>query len=405
MTTQIDLLQESIFRLKNSVQTLNRPAYIEGLLAKHFCSNYMPEDHHEWQVYKNVDHWQAENASTSDQAPYMAVLGSLLAEASELGLSVQKETIQQFEKSINRLMQRKDIFQSTTSWIFQPAIVLCIALGIRTTNSEILKKWLLSILDNGSQANRATLFHKLSFTYAAALIGKTERTLFFITDMETCSLPELGLAIWLANRSIITIENLECLENAEAFLLSKLIGGGLKNSEVDFKYAIILDVVLNYITTRSHLPSDELLLSILKRFEPAMERWQHKWQIKDEYDIQSVLWLILRPYFPDIRYEETLAKLGRAAHRFDFGIPTIGTLIEVKYIRKKEDFQKIVYEVGIDSVQVKSQSQYRTIIVFAYDEVSAIENHDWARESLLHLDLVKDAIFVSSPSFLRLTNK
>jgi len=54
-----------------------------------------------------------------------------------------------------------------------------------------------------------------------------------------------------------------------------------------------------------------------------MERWKSQWLIENEYDVQSILWLLLRPYFEDLRYEENLAKLGRSGQRYDFGIPSL----------------------------------------------------------------------------------
>jgi len=57
----------------------------------------------------------------------------------------------------------------------------------------------------------------------------------------------------------------------------------------------------------------------LENFEATMRRWRWdadtlhnpiRWQITQEREIQDILWLILRSYFPDIVDEDTLPKLG-----------------------------------------------------------------------------------------------
>jgi hypothetical protein len=110
---------------------------------------------------------------------------------------------------------------------------------------------------------------------------------------------------------------------------------------------------------------------------------------------------MLCPYFEDIRYEDNLPKLGRSGHRYDLGIPSLGKLVEVKYIRKKDDFQKIINEVGIDAAQITTQVEFREFVVFVYDETCAVENYSWTHKALINLNYVKEVIIVSAPSTAR----
>lgn len=397
MTSNLDLVQEAIAALKNSLRIVNQPANMDGLLACHFCTHFLPDDG--WIVFEQPKKWMDESESSPDQAPYMSVLGCLIAH--EVGTNgTCDEAIQQFSDSLDRLKQRKNIFQSPTSWIFQPATVLGISMGIRASKSESLKQWMVSQLTEGIQFHHATLYQKLIYLYAANLLDA-------ILDFEIpknfkdYSLYELSLVIWLIKRGVVVNDKKEWLEEASSQVLSLLLTEGISDENEDFRHAVLLDVVLDYVYSRSHLPSEELLLRVLRGFEPAMERWQLKWIIEDEYHIQAILWLMLRPYFEDIRFEENLPKVGRSGHRYDLGIPSLGKLVEVKYIRKKEDFQKIVHEVGIDAVQIKSQAQFREIIVFAFDETCAVENYAWTRKAILGLDTVKEVVIVSAPSMTR----
>jgi hypothetical protein len=397
MTSNLDLVQEAIAALKNSLRVVNQPANMDGLLACHFCSHFVPDDG--WIVFEQPKKWVDESESSPDQAPYMSVLGCLIAH--QVGTNgTFDEAIQQFSDSLDRLRQRKNIFQSPTSWIFQPATVLGISMGIRASKSESLKQWMVSQLTEGIQFHHATLYQKLIYLYAANLLDAILN--FEIPkNFKDYSLYELSLVIWLIKRGVVVNDKKEWLEEASSQVLLLLLTEGIPDENEDFRHAILLDVVLDYVYSRSHLPSEEFLLRVLRGFEPAMERWQYKWIITDEYHIQAILWLMLRPYFEDIRYEENLPKVGRSGHRYDLGIPSLGKLVEVKYIRKKEDFQKIVHEVGIDAVQIKSQAQFREIIVFAFDETCAVENYAWTRKALLELDTVKEVVIVSAPSTTR----
>ena len=400
MTFHIELVQEAISNLKNCVRAINQPANMDGLIAAHFCTHYLPEETDGWIVFESPSKWIAETDISPDQAPYMSILGCLIANEVATRNTVDNGTVQKFEDSLDRLKQRKEIFQNPTSWIFQPATVLGVSIGIRAIKSEPLKQWLLALVLEGVKFHRSTLFQKLIYVYSASLLDG-QIAFDLPKDLKDYSLLELGLAIWLANRDILLVEKPNWLEEANSKVLELLLIESIFGTEDDFRYVVLLDVVLGYITTRSHLPSDELLIKVLKGFEPSMERWQYDWPIKNEYHIQAILWLMLRPYFDDIRYEENLPKLGRSGHRYDLGIPSLGKLVEVKYIRKQDDFQKIINEVGTDAAQITTQNQFREFVVFVYDSTSAVENHHWVRQNLLGFAPVKGAIIVSAPSMTK----
>jgi hypothetical protein len=79
----------------------------------------------------------------------------------------------------------------------------------------------------------------------------------------------------------------------------------------------------------------------------------------------------------------------------------LDTIVEVKFTRKKEDFQKIINEIGIDSAQLLPQTVFRNIVVFIYDSSCSVEQHDWAERTLNRITFVKVAIIVSAPSNCR----
>ncbi len=99
--------------------------------------------------------------------------------------------------------------------------------------------------------------------------------------------------------------------------------------------------------------------------------------------------------------EETLPKLGHSTYRADFGIPSLGILIEVKYVRKSSDFKEIEKQVLEDSVAyLNGITAYREIVVFIYDESASVQEHDTTASSLRGIDHISDVIIVSRPSQL-----
>ena len=102
-----------------------------------------------------------------------------------------------------------------------------------------------------------------------------------------------------------------------------------------------------------------------------------RWPVTAEREVQDILWLMLRPVFDDLVEEETLPKLGHSTYRADFGIPSLGILIEVKYVRKSSDFKEIEKQVLEDSVAyLNGVTAYKEIVVFIYDESASVQEHD-----------------------------
>jgi hypothetical protein len=148
-------------------------------------------------------------------------------------------------------------------------------------------------------------------------------------------------------------------------------------------------------------------VTILSRFEAAMRRWRCDdsmkqpilWPITAEREVQDILWLMLRPVFGDLVDEEALPRLGHSTYLADFGIPSLGILIEVKYVRERGDFKKIEKEILEDSVAyLNGVTAYKEIVVFIYDESASVQEHDTTAAALRGIDRISDVIIVSRPS-------
>jgi hypothetical protein len=121
--------------------------------------------------------------------------------------------------------------------------------------------------------------------------------------------------------------------------------------------------------------------------------------ITSEREVHNIIWIMLRPVFDDLVDEETLLKRGHSTYRADFGIPSLGLLIEVKYARKAADFKTFEKEVYEDYVAyLTGNGPYRKMTVFIYDESVSVQEHGTTRKALLDLPNMTDVIIVCRPS-------
>lgn len=144
---------------------------------------------------------------------------------------------------------------------------------------------------------------------------------------------------------------------------------------------------------------------ILKNFESAMKRWacrdKKRWSIDNEYDVQNILFLILRSYFDDLIYEEPIGKLGHVYSKVDFRIPSIGLLIEAKYARDSKDFSKIENQIKEDIINYLNVSSDDKLVIFIFDDSSSVQDHQITIKDFRKFPQIADVIIVSRPSHIK----
>jgi PKD repeat protein len=92
-------------------------------------------------------------------------------------------------------------------------------------------------------------------------------------------------------------------------------------------------------------------------------------RIGNEYDVQRILFSLIKPIFPDARTEVT-ADTGCSTVRYDIDIESCNTTIEVKCSRLTMSERTLNEEMGSDSFHY----QRKNIIFFVYDKESIISN-------------------------------
>ncbi|MDT3428724.1 hypothetical protein J2Z22_004317 [Paenibacillus forsythiae] len=91
----------------------------------------------------------------------------------------------------------------------------------------------------------------------------------------------------------------------------------------------------------------------------------------NEYDVQRMLFSLIRPIFPDARVE-IYVDGGYKSYRYDIILDAYDTIIEVKCSRPSMKERELTEQVGSDSYHYKAKYIY----FFIYDKDKVIANVD-----------------------------
>src|SRR5579859_6725830 len=139
-------------------------------------------------------------------------------------------------------------------------------------------------------------------------------------------------------------------------------------------------------------PTVEQIVRILKNIPSGLKRWPweekaktlkgtpQKWNVQNEYHVQSLLYFLLAPIFPDIEHEFYFEPAGQLNSRADLGLPSVNLIIELKFLRPTVTFGKMIEEVASDaSLYFKKDSVYKkkytNMLVFLWDDSARIQEH------------------------------
>lgn len=121
------------------------------------------------------------------------------------------------------------------------------------------------------------------------------------------------------------------------------------------------------------------------------------WEVQHEYHVQNLLYAILAPLFADLNDEETIPPVGQKNPRLDLTIPSIGTIVEVKFLRPGVAMQKMIDEIATDVGLYKTDPRWTSLIPFIWDDSARTEEHAKLVSGLLQMDMVIGAIVVPRP--------
>ena len=155
---------------------------------------------------------------------------------------------------------------------------------------------------------------------------------------------------------------------------------------------------------------------LLRNADRSLKLWQYeekgrtsrsapgRWEIDNEYHVQALLWTILAPVFADLEDEENLPSIGHKHPRADLGIPSLHTIVEVKYMRAagQRACAEIIEQVAADaSLFLSKASAYDNIIAVIWDDCAQTEQHHELRTGLESIRGVSTAVILSRPAKMR----
>jgi CheY-like chemotaxis protein len=107
-------------------------------------------------------------------------------------------------------------------------------------------------------------------------------------------------------------------------------------------------------------PTTHALLSNRKHNRPDFK-------IANEYDLQDLLHVTLKPFYPDIVPEEHGPNRGGSEKRLDFVIKGLDTVIETKMVRNASHAKSIADELDIDIRNYPAHPRCSLLICYVYD--------------------------------------
>lgn len=128
-------------------------------------------------------------------------------------------------------------------------------------------------------------------------------------------------------------------------------------------------------TKFKNLSAKEIIRQVLEEFGNSVKKitqtrrkGHNEFKINDEYDVQDLLYVILKPLFPNLIDEDPNQKVGGVSNKIDLVIREEKILIEVKMIKESDiNEKKFIEELKIDIESYHSNPNLEFLFAFIYD--------------------------------------
>lgn len=145
----------------------------------------------------------------------------------------------------------------------------------------------------------------------------------------------------------------------------------------------VIEALLQFMNTDKGEKDSLTLIQYLQNFYMFMESFNDRdidkratlknellkqIKIENEYDLQHLLYAVLKPLYPDIR-KEVSEDSGVGTVRTDLKIPCLNIAIEAKCTRDSMKLKKLTEEIEADIVHYTEQC----IVFFVYDKAKIIK--------------------------------
>lgn len=148
-------------------------------------------------------------------------------------------------------------------------------------------------------------------------------------------------------------------------------------ADIDVQLQILLEDIESALLKIKFVnkSTEEVVRDVLNNFSNAVQkiikdrRKNHlEFKIEDEYDVQDILYVILKSIFPNLRDEDPIAKVGAKSTKIDLIIREEKILVEVKMIKSKDSNEtQFIEELKIDFESYHECKWLEKLFCFVYD--------------------------------------
>lgn len=200
-------------------------------------------------------------------------------------------------------------------------------------------------------------------------LTKIEPTLKPLLENEVKALQNQPLAVLIK-----TVFDIDTVNEAE---LNNSLQSVTADTDIDVQLQILLEDIESALLNIRYInkSADEVVRDILNNFSNAIQkiiknrRKDHpNFEIEDEYDVQDILYVILKSVFPNLRDEDAIGKVGAKTTKIDLIIREERILVEVKMIKEKDSNEThFIEQLKVDIESYHECKWLRKLFCFVYD--------------------------------------
>ena len=330
---------------------------------------------------------------------------SLYQRCAIAGLGVLDETVS--SQDVSRLLgQAAKIDSTPRPWVSDVFGVMAVKwLAGQMNDARIVREfenWTSGFLAQQASGDHLNLFEKDIATY--------------IHSKESATYATAGIMLFLHYRKIRRLDD----HQTRRSLISRFMGEFRAQAQGDASTALLSLMVYVFdqvnqdvaIVPPKGWKLDDLL-GFLEHIPTGLKRWTWedagrtrgaepvKWRVENEYHVQNLLYVLLAPIFNDIADEVYLQPVGQKTPRVDLYLPSLHTIIEVKYRKDvKKSFQALIGEIAEDASLYRVDANYKDvrIVSFLWDCTRATQEHVKFKEGIMKITGLEGCVVVNAPS-------
>jgi len=222
---------------------------------------------------------------------------------------------------------------------------------------------------------KSELNHRLTEKYQQSdfkqkyFLSKIDPTLKTQLEKEVLALNNDHLAILIK-----TVFDTNSVNETE---LNSALQKVINNAEIDVQLQILLEDIESVLLKTKYVnkSAEEVIRDVLSNFSNAVQkiiqgrRKDHpEFKIEDEYDVQDILYVILKSIFLNLRDEDPIAKVGAKSTKIDLIIREEKILVEVKMIKAKDTNEThFIEQLKVDFESYHECKWLDKLFCFVYD--------------------------------------